>query len=125
MAKILQEFKLELSEILLVIGVFLTLIVVTANFFPENSPDLLKQVHNDVGGWIIWLDVIAPILTLIAAYYVFASIKMSREFARLIDTKSKAAFTKNQDRIEELAFNLTNSHRRELQEKKDELKIRT
>lgn len=125
MPKILREFKLEVSAILLVLGLFLMVIVITGSFFSESSPDFLKRVHDDVGGWIIWLDVIAPIMSLIAGYYVVATIRMSREFARLIDTKSKATFIKNQDRLEELAFNLTEAHRKTLQEKKEELKIRT
>jgi hypothetical protein len=49
---------------------------------------------------------------------------MMREYERLMETKSKATFIRNQDRIEELAFTLTENHRRRLQEKKEELKIR-
>lgn len=124
MVKILQEFRLEISAIFLIFSLFLMIVVITGNFFQDTSPDLLKRVHEDVGGWLVWLDVVAPIMFLIAGYYVVVTIRMSREFARLIDTKSKATFIKNQDRLEELAFNLTESHRRSLQEKKEELKIK-
>jgi hypothetical protein len=124
MVKILQEFKLELSALFLILGIFLTVIVVTANFFPEESPDLLQRVHKDVGGWLVWLDIIGPIMLLVAAYYFGATLRMSREFESLIDTKSKATFMKSQDRIEELAFYLTEGHRKTLEEKKEELKIR-
>ena len=124
MAKILQEFKLELSALFLILGTFLTVIVITANFFRDTSPDLLQRVHTDVGGWLVWLDVIAPIMLLVAAYYFVATLGMSREFERLIDTKSKATFIRDQDRIEELAFYLTEGHRKTLKEKKEELNIR-
>ena len=124
MVKILQEFKLEISAILLVLAIFLMIIVITANFFPNESPDLLKRVHDDVGSWIVWLDVLAPILLLVSGYYFGATLIMSREFEKLIDTNSRAVFSRNQDRLEELAFNLTENHRKRLQEKKDELKIR-
>lgn len=70
------------------------------------------------------MDVIAPIMLLVAAYYFIATLRMSREFARLIDTKSKATFIRDQDRIEELAFYLTEGHRKTLKEKKEELNIR-
>lgn len=124
MPRILQEFKLEISALLLVLGIFLMIVVLTGNLFPDSSPDLLKRVHDDIGGWMIWLDVVAPILLIIAAYYFVTTLRMMREYERLIDTKSKATFIRNQDRIEELAFGLTKSHRRRLQEKKEELKIR-
>ncbi|MFQ5909678.1 MAG: DUF3198 domain-containing protein [Thermoplasmata archaeon] len=125
MAKILQEFKLEFSTLFLILGVFLMTVVITGNIFPEESPDLLRRVHQDVGGWMIWLDVIAPIMLLVAVYYFVTTLKMSREFGKLIETKSKATFIRNQDRIEELAFGLTEDHRRRLQEKKREFKIKT
>ncbi|MFQ6106973.1 MAG: DUF3198 domain-containing protein [Thermoplasmata archaeon] len=124
MAKILQEFTLEISVVLLVLGIFLMLIVITGNFFPNDSPEFLIRVHKDINGWLVWLDVIAPIMLMVAAYYFGITLKMSWEFARLIDTKSKATFIRNQDRIEELAFNLTENHRRRVREKKDELNIK-
>jgi hypothetical protein len=124
MVKFLQEFKLELSAIFLILGIFLLIVVITGNFFEETSPDLLRRVHSDVGGWIIWLDVIAPIMVLVAGYYVIATTRMSREFGRLIDTRSKATFIKSQDRIEYLAFKLTEAHQKQVEEKKEELKIR-
>ncbi|MCK4367696.1 MAG: DUF3198 domain-containing protein [Thermoplasmata archaeon] len=124
MVKFLQEFKLEISALFLILGLFLTIIVITANFFPDQSPDLLRRVHKDVGGWLVWLDVIAPIMLLVAVFYFGATLKMSREFEKLMDTKSKATFIRSQDRIEELAYNLTEGHRERLQEKKEELNIR-
>ncbi|MFQ6128477.1 MAG: DUF3198 domain-containing protein [Thermoplasmata archaeon] len=125
MTKILQEFRLELSSLFLILGIFLVIVVITGNFFQDSSPELLKRVHHDIGGWIIWLDVIGPIMLIIAVYYVGTTLKMMREFEKLIRTRSKATFIRNQDRIEELAFNLTDSHRERLQEKKEEFKIRT
>lgn len=124
MPRILQEFKLEISALLLVLGIFLVIVVVTGNLFPDSSPDLLKRVHKDIGGWMIWLDVVAPIILVVAAYYFVATLRMIREYERLMDTRSKATFIRNQDRIEELAFNLTENHRRRLEEKKEELKIK-
>lgn len=54
MTKILQEFRLELSALFLILGIFLTVIVITDNFFAEVSPDFLQGVHHDVGssGWM-------------------------------------------------------------------------
>jgi hypothetical protein len=124
MPRILQEFKLEISALLLVLGIFLVIVVVTGNLFPESSPDLLKRVHEDIGGWMIWLDILGPIVLIIAVYYFVSTLRMMREYERLMETKSKATFIRNQDRIEELAFTLTENHRRRLQEKKEELKIR-
>lgn len=124
MPRILREFKFEISALLLVLGTFLMIVVVTGNLFPNSSPDILKRVHEDIGGWMIWLDIIAPIVFFAAIYYFVTTLRMMREYEKLIDTKSKATFMHNQDRIEELAFNLTESHRRRLQEKKEELKIK-
>lgn len=124
MPRILQEFKLEISALLLVLGIFLVIVVVTGNLFPDSSPDLLKRVHQDIGGWMIWLDILGPIVLIVAVYYFVATLRMMREYEKLMETKSKATFIRNQDRIEELAFSLTENHRRRLQEKKEELKIR-
>lgn len=124
MPRILQEFKFEISALLLVLGTFLMIVVMTGNLLPDSSPDFLKRVHEDIGGWMIWLDIIGPIVFMVAVYYFVTTLRMMKEYEKLIDTKSKATFMHNQDRIEELAFGLTENHRRRLQEKKEELKIK-
>jgi len=125
MTKILQEFRLELSALFLILGIFLTVIVITDNFFAEVSPDFLQGVHHDVGRWIVWLDVIGPILLIGAGYYVTKTVGMEREFDNLMQTGSRTSFKRNQDRIVELASNLTEDHRKRVQKKKEELHIRT
>ena len=125
MVKVLQEFRLELSVLFLILGIILTVIVITDNFFPDASPDILRGVHHDIGHWIVWLDVTGPILLIGAGYYVAKTVGMEKEFSGLMKTRSKTGFLRNQDRIEELASSLTEDHRKRVQEKKEELHIRT
>lgn len=71
------------------------------------------------------MDVIGPILLIGAGYYVTKTVGMEREFDNLMQTGSRTSFKRNQDRIVELASNLTEDHRKRVQKKKEELHIRT
>lgn len=124
MAKFLREYSLELSSILFMIGVIMTAFVVMKYFFEGGLPIYLKNILDGIGGWIVWMTVIGPILLLGAGWYFFDGIRKRRELNRLIATDSKAVFVRNQDRIEELAYFLTQRHRDMVDKKRKELKVK-
>jgi hypothetical protein len=124
MPRFLREYSLELSSIIFMIGVILTIFVILRYAFYEGAPYYLKEILDGIGGWIVWMVVVGPILVMGGGWYFFDGIKKRREFANLIDTDSKAVFLRNLDRVEELAYYLTERHRQLYYDKKDEFKVK-
>ncbi|MCK4443738.1 MAG: DUF3198 domain-containing protein [Thermoplasmata archaeon] len=124
MARFLREYALELSSIILMIGMIMTLFVVLEYGFGDVLPVYLENILNDIGDWIVWMVVVGPILLMGGGWYFFDGIKKRKEFNDLMDTDSKAVFVRNYDRLEEIAYYLTESHRQKFYDKRDEFKIK-
>lgn len=124
MAKFLREYSLELSSMIFMIGVIMTALVVMKHFFEGGLPHFLKNILDGIGGWIVWMTVIGPILLMGGGWYFFDGIRKRREFTRLVTTDSKAVFVRNLDRIEELAYFLTQKHRNTVEERRKDLKVK-
>lgn len=124
MPRFLKEYSLELSSIVFMVGVILTIFVILKYAFYGSAPSNLKEILDGIGGWIVWMVVVGPILMMGGGWYFFDGIKRRREFANLINTDSKAVFLRNLDRIEELAYYLTERHRQLFYDKKDEFKVK-
>lgn len=120
----MREFALELSSIILMVGVLMTFFVVLEYVFGEVLPYYLEDILNAIGNWIVWMTVIGPILLIGGGWYFFDGLRKRKEFAKLIDTDSKAVFVRNMDRLEELAYYLTEKHRDTFYEKRDGFKIK-
>lgn len=125
MKRIFRDFKLELEVFVFIIGLILLIIGITGVFFPDNSPDFLKSIHRDFGGWIYWSAFGGFLLVLIGGWYMVDNLRKRREFEKLMETDSKAKFIKNKERVEFLAWVLTSDHERRLWEKKKEFGIKT
>jgi hypothetical protein len=124
MRRSIRDLKMELEVLTFIIGLILLIIGISGIFFPDSSPDFLKIVHKDFGGWIYWTTLLGVLLILIGGWYMIDNIRKRREFESLIKTDSKVKFIKNKDRIEFLAWNLTSDHERRLWEKKKEFGIK-
>ena len=124
MPRFLREYSLELSSIIFMVGLVMTIFVILKYGFYTGAPYYLKEILDGIGNWIVWMVVVGPILTMGGGWYFFDGIKKRREFANLIDTDSKAVFLRNLDRIEELAYYLTEKHRQLFYDKKDEFKVK-
>lgn len=124
MAKFLREYALELSSIIFMVGLVMTALVVMKYFFEGGLPFFLKDILAGIGDWIVWMTVIGPLLLMGGGWYFFDGIRKRREFSRLADTDSKAVFVRNLDRIEELAYFLTQKHKDLLDEKREEFKVK-
>lgn len=106
------------------LGLLMTVFAVLKYAFYDVLPFYLKDVLDMIGEWIAWMVVVGPILLLAGGWYFFDGLKKRREFAKLMDTDSKAVFVRNYDRLEELAYYLTEDHRQEFYEKRGEFKIK-
>lgn len=124
MPRFLREYSLELSSIVFMVGLIMTVFVVIKYFFRASAPYYISNILQAIGNWIVWLTVIGPLLLMGGGWYFFDGVKKRWEFAHLINTESKAVFLRNIDRLEELSYNLTERHRELFYEKKRELKIR-
>lgn len=122
---LLRELRLELSAMIFITGIILTIFIVDRYAIGTNNlPDLLRNIDLGIGAWMVWLLVIGPILLLGGGWYFIDTIRKRREFERLIDTDSKAKFVRNQDRIEQLAWILGTGYGKRVQTKKVEFGIR-
>ena len=125
MTRYLRDIKLELEIFVFVIGLILFIIGSTGIFMPEDSPGFLKSIHADIGGWIYWGAAIGLILLVVSGWYMVDNLRKRREFEKLIKTKKKMEFIKNQERTEFLAWTLTTQHEQRLFDKKEEFGIKT
>jgi len=120
----MREFALELSSIIFMVGIIMTFFAILKYGFEDVLPFYLKDILEGIGGWIVWMTVIGPIFILGGGWYFFDGFRRRREFGRLMDTDSKAVFVRNYDRLEELAYYLTERHRQQFYDKRDEFKIK-
>jgi hypothetical protein len=123
--RFIRDFKLEIEVLVFVFGLILLMIGVSGVFFPDSSPDFLKSIHRDIGGWVYWLALIGVLLLIIGGFYMIDNLRKRREFEKLIKTDSKVKFVKEKERIEYLAWILTTDHEKRLWEKKKEFGIKT
>lgn len=122
---LLRELRLELSAMIFITGIILTVFIADRYAIGTNNlPDLLRNIDLGIGAWMVWLLVIGPVLLLGGGWYFIDTIRKRREFERLIDTDSKAKFVRNQDRIEQLAWILGTSYGKRVQAKKVEFAIK-
>jgi hypothetical protein len=125
--KILREFRLELSLMVFLLAAFMTILAATwaVPALTDVSPDFVRDLHNRLGAWMVWVAFFGPFILLPGGLFYFAdTVRKRREFERLIVTRSKAQFVHHQDRLEYLAYYfLTEEHRQRVAEKKREFKI--
>ncbi|MEE9223465.1 MAG: DUF3198 domain-containing protein [Thermoplasmata archaeon] len=124
MPRFMKEFALELSSMVLMVGAIMAFFLVLKYGFEDVLPFYLKDILDGIGNWIVWMVVLGPILLMGGGWYFFDGLNKRREFSKLIDTDSKAVFLRNHDRLEELAYHLTESHKQIFYDKRDSFKIK-
>lgn len=107
-------------------GIILTILAINRyGITPARLPEFFQDLDQRIGAWMIWVAFIGPLLLLGGGWYFFDTIRKRREFGRLIDIDSKAKFTRNQDRLEKLAWlYLGSEYTRKVQRKKEEFNIK-
>jgi hypothetical protein len=123
-ARTVREYKLEIASMILIAGVIFSLAGVAGTYFPHSSIPVIGDLVRYMGEWNVWLVVLGPMFLIAGGWVVGDNIAKRREFNRLITTHSKATFVRNLDRLEELAWLLSEDHERRVWEKKQELHIK-
>lgn len=117
-------FALQFGFILLILGIFLTILGFFGVLYYDNSPEFLRRIIDSIGDWKYWCILLGPIVLIAGAWYFFDNVKMRREFKELMETTSKAKFIRNLDRIEYLAWKLTPEHQNQLAKRKSAFHIK-
>ncbi len=119
----LREIKLELSYVILALGIFITLLAALHYLIGDTLPGA-SSILGFVGRWVIWFVVLGPILTIGGGWYFVDTLRKRKEFKKLISVHSKAHFVRNQARLEELSWYLPSEYHGRLMDRKREWKIK-
>ena len=104
----------ELSALMTLVGVVLAVISLT---------DITTGTAS-LGGWSMWALVAGFIVFAFGLYWLAGYLRNVRDFKKLIEEQSKAAFIKELDDTEYLAWKLPLRFEEELQEKKRRLGVK-
>ncbi len=108
------ERALELSALMTLVGVMLTVI---------SLADITAGSAG-FGGWSYWTVIVGFMLFAFGLYWLAGYLRNVRDFKKLIEEESKAAFIKNMDDTEYLAWKLPLRFEDELMAKKKRLGIK-
>jgi hypothetical protein len=108
------ERTMELSASVTLIGVVLAVIGLT---------DITTGTAS-LGGWSMWALVAGLVAFMFGIYWLSGYLRNVRDFRKLIEEQSKAAFIKDLDETEYLAWKLPIRFEEELQEKKKRLGVK-
>ncbi|MFQ5961786.1 MAG: DUF3198 domain-containing protein [Candidatus Methylomirabilales bacterium] len=121
---ILREYRLEISSLILVLGIVPTVLVILNSFFRDSLPSTVIDLLDAIGNWFVWLLVVGPLLILVGGWYFVDTLRKQREFEKLIEVPSKAHFVRNRERLETLTWYLPVEYRRRYREQKKRWKIK-
>lgn len=108
------ERAMELSATMTLIGVVLAVISLTD----------ISTGTASLGGWSMWALVVGFIVFAFGLYWLAGYLRNVRDFKKLIEEQSKAAFIRELDDTEYLAWKLPTQFEEELQEKKKRLGVK-
>ncbi|MDD1743142.1 MAG: DUF3198 domain-containing protein [Methanomassiliicoccales archaeon] len=108
------ERAMELSALMTLVGVVLTVI---------SLADITAGTAG-FGGWSYWTVVVGLIIFAFGLFWLAGHLRNVRDFRRLMEEESKAAFIKNMDDVEYLAWKLPTRYEDELMAKKKRLGIK-
>ncbi len=98
----------ELSASMTLVGIILAVI---------SLADVTSGTAG-LGGWSYWTVVVGILAFLFGLYWLASYLRNVRDFKKLVEEQSKAAFVKNLDDVEYLAWKLPTRFEDELSEKK-------
>jgi hypothetical protein len=126
--EIYRKYKLQLSIIGLIIGLIFLLLSAAGIFFNDfdivKNNNALQEIFKTFGNYIYWLFIIMITLTIASAWIFGDLILKLRKFNNLIKSESKATFVRNQNELEELAWNLGPKYLDILNKRKRKFRIR-
>ncbi|MGB9883754.1 MAG: DUF3198 domain-containing protein [Methanomassiliicoccales archaeon] len=75
-------------------------------------------------GWAYWLLLVGLIFALLGGAWLWKFLSILTKYRKLLATRSKSEFITNLDEIEYMAWKLPSKYQRELDLKRNELKIK-
>lgn len=118
---IFREARFEISLMLFVLAIFAMVEAITHALFYRVAP--FTELHDAIGGWVIWTGFLGLLLLFGGGYYTWDSLRKRKDFKRLIDTTSKQKFLRNREEIERLAFALPRAFEIKMNRKMKELDL--
>lgn len=122
----LREWTMEISFLVMMLGILLLFFTSMSIFFFTSTPQLLMDIIKPLNDthWDMWGFFCGLLLVIIGVLAFGDKIIKFLEFKRLLNSPSRATFIKNRDRLEFLAWRLTKQQEKELEEKLDDWKIK-
>ncbi|MDG6220293.1 MAG: hypothetical protein QCI38_02440 [Candidatus Thermoplasmatota archaeon] len=119
----LDDKKMEIGILLLIIGPLLTVLAVFGGS-GGNPPDFLAGAVAAIGNWYLWFWLLGPLAIIFGIYYTYTPWKNRKKFEEMMKITSKSKFVSQIDEIEELAWKLTRKDRQRVVAKKAEMKLK-
>lgn len=120
----MKENQLGLSFALFAVSLIFFALSIIAIFFHTKVGGGFKDFVIYIGDWKYWIIIISIILLGISIYLIYTYNKNLKKFKDLMDTDSKAVFVRNIEEIEYLAFELGPTYENQVDDKKQNLKIK-
>jgi hypothetical protein len=120
----MKENQQGLSFALFAVSFVFMGLSIIAIFFSGKVTGGFKNFVDYVGEWKWWIIIASVILLCISIYLIYTYNKNLKKFKELMDTDSKAIFVRNIEEIEYLAFELGPAYESQVDEKKQNLKIK-
>lgn len=123
-----RRHRFEVSVLVFAAGLLLSVLAAgdltsLSTLPPFNSIDNVTASPNGANYNLAFV-VIGPIVSIIGAVLVGAYLLSRRRFEHLMQTKSKAEFLRNLDKIEELLWDLTPTDEQRYLDKRAEFRLR-
>jgi len=119
--RFIKEYTFELSTLGFAIGTVLTLLSALGIWALGSGAG--EWFDGMVGNWKYWIFLVCIMVALISGGFLVSFIQSRKELMELLDTDSKATFTRNLDDAEYLAWKLGSRYEIMVEEKKDELRL--
>lgn len=120
----MKENQIGLSFALFAVSSIFFVLSIIAIFFHTKVGGGFKDFVTYIGEWKYWIIIISIILLGISIYLIYTYNKNLKKFKDLMDTDSKAVFVRNIEEIEYLAFELGPEYEGQVDEKKQNLRIK-
>ncbi len=123
---IVRDLTLLLSAGGFALGLVMSILGAIAFWLPRET--LPSDWYDALRGGGQRVDVcvggVGLLLLIVAGYYLVDNVLKRVKFNRLINTTSRDKIVRNRDKLEELAWELSSKHKRILQRKLREMRIR-
>jgi hypothetical protein len=124
----LRRHRFPVSVLVLAVGVFLTVLAAgdltgLSTVQPFTAINTVTAAPNGANYNLAFV-VIGPIVSIVGAVMVGGYLLSRRRFEHLMQTKSKAEFLRNLDKIEELLWDLTPADEQRYLDKRAEFRLR-